>query len=57
MGAFSSLMIDEEGLGHCGCAIPRQVVLGSIRKQAEEANKENSPMVFDDIPAQCRFLP
>lgn len=56
MGAFSSLMIDEEGLGHCGCAIPRQVVLGYIRKQAEEANK-NSPMVFADIPAQCRFLP
>ena len=35
--AFSSLVIDGEGLAYVGVAIPGMVALGSIGKQAEQA--------------------
>lgn len=48
-------MLDDPA--HCGhCHTPRLVVLGTVRKQAEQTSKEHPSMAFTSVPA-FRFLP
>jgi hypothetical protein len=48
-------MMMWEGPAHYECSIPGQVVLGGIRKQAEQARKQYSSMTSASVPALALF--
>jgi len=60
-GAFSLLVIDGESQAYGGWCHPGLVVLGSIRKQADEAmmqaDKQHPPWPLHQLLPPSSFLP